>query len=237
MRKYVFICAVALTISSLFLVAASCTQENSYGGELVNSEHNLPDPITDGEVSLERTITQRRSRRFFSGDALTIEQAGQMLWSAQGITGDEGRLRASPSAGATYPLEVFIAVGDNTVEGLDAGIYLYRPQNHQLDMTAEGDARSNLAGAALNQHFIAAAPMVIIIAADYDRTASRYGERAERYVHMEVGHAGGNIYLQAEALNLGTVAVGAFNDSEVAEVINLPGNLDALYIMPVGHIE
>ena len=198
-------------------------------GEIVQ----LPQPETDGEVALERAIARRRSRRSFAGEGLSLEQAGQVLWSAQGIT--DGNFRAAPSAGATYPLELFVVVGEDSVEGLQTGIYNYRPQDHSLEQVLEGDVRGRLARAALNQQFVAQAPMSIVIAADYARTTGRYGERGVRYVHMEVGHAGGNIYLQCEALGLATVAVGAFDDQEVEEITGISGRFDALYIMPVGY--
>ncbi len=233
MGRYAPFLAVAVVLAALVLVAVTLSNENRTGGMEMGRSVELPDPKAEGEVSLERTIASRRSRRSFTDQALTLQQAGQVLWSAQGIT--EGRFRAAPSAGATYPLEVFIAVGDGTVEGLEAGVYLYKPDTHVLSQVLESDIRSRLAAAALRQGFVGEAPMAVVIAADYDRTTGRYGERGRRYVHMEVGHVGGNIYLQCEALGLGTVAVGAFNDDEVESLLDMPDNLDALYIMPVGY--
>ncbi len=186
-----------------------------------------------GNISVEDAIASRRSERNFLDQSLTKDQLFQILWAAQGITGD-GK-RAAPSAGATYPLEIYAVAG--TVEGLDAGVYRYIPEAHSLTKHVSGDKRKELAGASLNQNFIADAPLVIVIAAEYQRTTKRYGERGIRYVHIEVGHVGQNIYLQAESLGLGTVAVGAFYDEEVARVLNLPEAHEPLYVMPVGYVK
>jgi SagB-type dehydrogenase family enzyme len=194
----------------------------------------LPRPDLEGEVSVEEAIAGRRSRRMFAADRLTVEQLGQVLWAAQGITGPNGRKRAAPSAGATYPMELFVAVGQGTVGDLSAGVYHYVPSGHALEQLFADDVRRQAAEAALGQTFLAEAPADILIAADYGRTAGRYGERARRYVDMEAGHVSQNVYLQAEALGLGTVAVGAFTDSAVARVFRLTRPLEPLYLMPLG---
>jgi SagB-type dehydrogenase family enzyme len=186
-------------------------------------------------MSLEEAVSKRRSRRSFVTRALTLEQVAQVLWCAQGATDGRDARRAVPSAGATYPLEVFIAVGAGGVVGLKEGVYHYLPSEHALVKTGEGDIRDGVAAAALDQDFLAQAPVDVLIAADYQRTARRYGERGIRYQQIEVGHIGQDIYLQAETLGLGTVAVGAFQDQEVARVFKLPSNLAPLYLMPVGY--
>ena len=188
-------------------------------------------------MSLEEAISRRRSRRSFASKPLTLAQVSQLLWCAQGTTGERGLKRAAPSAGATYPLEIFLAVGRDTVTDLQAGVYRYVPSEHALLRTAEQDVRRQVAAAALEQYFLAQAPVDLLIAADCKRTTGRYGQRGVRYVHMEVGHVGQNIYLQAEALGLGTVAVGAFQDDEVARAFGLPEQLEPLYLMPVGYVE
>ncbi len=232
MRKTVFVGCIAV-LAGVVIVSVACSNENNAEEDAMGTRVELPEPKTDGEVPLERTIAERRSRRSFSDRGISLEDAGQILWSAQGLT--EGHYRAAPSAGATYPLEMFVAVGEGTVGDLAAGVYRYHPGDHALSQGVVGDVRGRLAGAALRQGFVADGAMVVVIAADYGRTTGRYGERGIRYVHMEVGHVGGNIYLQCEALNLGTVAVGAFDDEEVEDVVGISGELDALYIMPVGH--
>jgi len=169
-------------------------------------------------------------------------QLSQILWSAQGITG-AGKLRAAPSAGATYPLEVFAFVGKEGVIASEAkqakaklqpGIYHYDVDSHSLLLHQPGDLREKLAEAALDQGLIANAPVDIVICALYTRTSYRYGRRGERYVHMEVGHVGENIHLQAVALGLATVEVGAFNDEMVRKVLGLEDQIKPLYIMPIG---
>ncbi|MCK4284381.1 MAG: SagB/ThcOx family dehydrogenase [Candidatus Brocadiae bacterium] len=196
----------------------------------------LPGARLKGEMSVEEAIQRRRSRRDFAGAPLTMEQLGQVLWCAQGVTERGGSKRAAPSAGATYPMVLFAAVGEQTVAGLGAGVYQYLPAGHALKKVLEGDIRGRIASAAYRQHFLAEAPLDILMAADHSRTSSRYRGRAPRYVAMEAGHIGQNIYLQAEALGLGTVAVGAFDDGAMAEVFGLPRELEPLYLMPVGHV-
>jgi SagB-type dehydrogenase family enzyme len=195
----------------------------------------LPPAHKDSDMSVEAAMASRRSRRDFSSRPLSLDQMGQLAWCAQGITGPSGRKRTAPSAGATYPLEVLFAVGQGGVNGLEAGVYRYVPGEHHLQKEGDGDIRGDVAAAALGQGFLADAPVDILLAADYARTARRYGDRARRYVHMEIGHVGENIYLQAQALGLDTVAVGAFDDDRLAEVFGLPQNLAPLYLMPVGH--
>jgi len=202
----------------------------------------LPSPRLEGKVSLEETIVRRRSVRRYRRELLELSQLSQILWSAQGTTGS-GRLRAVPSAGATYPLDVFVVVGEQgvivreskqTPEKLQSGVYHYEADSHSLSLHKAADLRPDLAKASLDQEFIIDAPVDIVLCALYDRTSRRYGKRGERYVHMEVGHAGQNIHLQAVALGLATVEVGAFRDEEVREVLGLEEQVKPLYIMPVG---
>lgn len=193
----------------------------------------LPPSELRGKISLEETIVRRRSIRRYGKEPLDLPQLSQILWSAQGITASK-RFRATPSAGATYPLEVFVLVGEKSVNGLDAGVYQYLVDSHSLRLHRQGDFRPDLARAALGQEFIVQAPADIVICAVYDRTCRRYGKRGERYVHMEVGHAGQNIHLQAVALGLASVEVGAFEDEEVRKVLDVEDQVKPLYIMPVG---
>lgn len=195
----------------------------------------LPKPKIKGTVSLEETIKRRRSRRSFLATSLTLEQVSQLLWAAQGITDERTGFRASPSGGASYPLDLYLVVGKNSVAGLEAGVYHYIVSNHSLEMHLRGDKRRVLALASLGQMFIARAPISIITTAEYGRITRVYGQRGIRYAHIEVGHVGENIYLQTEALGLGTVAIGAFSDSVVSKCLNLPKEHEPLYIMPVGY--
>lgn len=182
--------------------------------------------------SLERALQVRRSIREYSRKPLTQDELAQLLWAAQGVTGPEG-LRTAPSAGALYPLEVDVVIGD--VGGLPSAIYRYSPDRHELVMTGEGDRRRELRAAALGQDCVEAGAAVIALAGVYERTTEKYGERAIRYVHMEVGHAAQNVCLQAAALGLGTVVVGAFEDGPVKRVLGLARDEEPLSLIPVGH--
>lgn len=209
-------------------------RRNFREGEFDRSpEFPLPPPSQRGVMSVEESIARRRSVRRYKGEPLSLSQLSQVLWSAQGITDAEG-LRAAPSAGATYPIEVYVLVGQGGVEGLDEGLYHYNVENHSLHRYKEGDFRQQLSIAALDQEFIVQAPVDIVICALYERTAWQYGRRAERYVHMEAGHVGGNIHLQAVALGLAVVMVGAFSDEDVSRVMDLEREVRPLYIIPLG---
>ena len=191
----------------------------------------LPAPRPDSKRSVESALRRRRSIREFRRGALTLAETSQLLWAAQGITGPEGQ-RTAPSAGALYPLEVFLVTCDQ--DELPAGVYRYRPQGHDLIPVFQGDQRANLAGAAREQDWLKDAPATIVIAAVYERTARKYQQRAERYLRMEAGHAAQNVHLQAVALDLGTVVVGAFDDAGVKGVLTLAVNEQPLCLMPVG---
>lgn len=221
---------IILTGICLLGVCAS-PQPGTATAEQQAAEIRLPEARREGKVSLERTLTLRRSVRAYRDAALTLADVGQLLWAAQGITAGD-RFRTAPSAGALYPLEVYLVAG--RVEGLPAGIYKYRPAQHALARVAGEDRRRALAEAALGQNFIVQAPVTLVISGVYERTAKRYGERAPRYVHIEVGHAGQNICLQAVALGLGSVPVGAFRDPEVKRIVGMPEEEAPLYLVPVG---
>jgi len=195
------------------------------------SDVRLPTPRHDGKVSLERAVRARRSVREFARGTLTLAEVGQVLWAAQGVTDAVG-FRTAPSAGALYPLVVHLMTGE--VSSLGPGVYRYAPDEHTLIKAGEGDRRADLATAALGQSWIADAPAALVLAAVYHRTTDKYGARGERYVHIEVGHAGQNVYLQALALSLGTTEVGAFDDRAVKAVLGLADDQDPLAIMPIG---
>ena len=196
-----------------------------------NEPIKLPNPELTGKQSVELLLQQRRSVRAYQKSSLNLAEVGQLLWSAQGISDTRG-LRTAPSAGALYPLKLFVVVGD--VYELSSGIYQYNPEEHSLLKTANGDLRKLLQKAALNQSCIGDAAIIFVFTAIYQRTTWKYGERGVRYVHMEVGHAGQNLFLQAEALHLGTVVVGAFDDDGVREVLKLDSGIQPLSLMPVG---
>ena len=209
------------------------------GGNQVNTSStlisnvliSLPESSHESNFSIEEALLKRRSTREYSGDPLTLDEISQILWSAQGIT-HENRLRTAPSAGGLYPLELYVVVGD--VEGLEAGIYHYMPIENNLLKTVDGDRRSDIADAALGQDWVEKAAINIVITAIYERTTGKYDDRGIRYVHIEVGHAAQNICLQATALNLGVVTVGAFNDEKVVQILHLNPEEKPLYIIPIG---
>ena len=212
-------------VSVVFIIAPI------FAGMLGNAHIiDMPAPSTKGTVSVEEAIAGRRSVRAYKKAGLTLEQASQLLWSAQGITEKKRGFRAAPSAGATYPLTAYLVAGE--VEGLAPGVYRYLPERHALMRISDRDVRSRLARASYRQAWVAVAPATIVLAARYENTTGRYGKRGVRYVDIEVGHAGENIYLQAEALGLGTVAVGAFDDGEVKKMLGI--DEVPLYLMPVG---
>ena len=187
----------------------------------------LPAPERKGHMSLEEALAARRSVREFGPQSLTDRELSQLLWAVQGITGHDG-LRTAPSAGALYPLEVWVAMA--------SGLYHYDPHAHRLAQQLERDLRPDMCRAALMQDSILQAPAVFVIAAVYERTAQKYGEqRTPRYVYMEVGHAAQNLLLEAVALGLGGVPIGAFNDRELERVLSLPTDQKPLYLIPVGH--
>jgi SagB-type dehydrogenase family enzyme len=192
----------------------------------------LPQPSYSSNTSIEEGLHKRRSIREYKGQPLTLPEISQLLWACQGITDPEEGFRIAPSAGALYPLEVYLAVGE--AEGLEKGVYKYLPASHCLEKIRDKDIRVDLSQAALGQECVGNGAVVIVLSAVYQRTAKKYAERGIRYVHMEAGSAVQNLYLQAESLNLGTVVVGAFDDPKVKKILNLKDQETPLAIMPVG---
>ena len=192
----------------------------------VSQEVPLPPPRTEGAVSLEACLARRRSVRSYTDKALSWEQVGQLLWATQGLTADWGG-RTAPSAGALYPLEVYVATRE--------GVYRYMPQGHWLVTVAPDDRRRTLQAASLNQSAVGSAPAVFVVTGVYARTAGKYGDRATRYVWLEAGHVTQNLLLQAVALELGGVPIGAFDDAGVQRALGLPADHEPLYVIPVGY--
>jgi SagB-type dehydrogenase family enzyme len=191
----------------------------------------LPEPKYESKVCFERALLERRSIRDYANEALSLAEVSQLLWAAQGLT-DSAGYRTAPSAGALYPLEVYLVAGK--VTSLRAGIFKYRPRGHELVAVVEGDKRPELCSAALGQTALRQAPVAIVLTAIYDRTTRKYRDRGFRYVHMEAGHVAQNISLQAVSLDLGSVVIGAFEDAEVKKVMALPGVEEPLYVIPIG---
>lgn len=209
--------------SAILVIAASAS--------LAVREIELPLPNLLGKTSLEESIFRRRSERSFQDKALSRHQLAQILWAAQGITDTTYGFRAAPSAGALYPLYIYVATKD--------GVFRYVPKEdgHKLVEISNQDKRPSLARASLGQSFIQDAPLNIIIAANFAISQAKYGPRAFRYVCMEIGHVAENIHLQATAMGLGSVAIGAFWDDVIRTTLEIPDMQDPLYIIPVGYIK
>jgi len=222
---------VVLALGSIFIIFYRGPTAPEPSPTLNGILITLPEPRNDSDVSIEEVLLERRSVREYTGEPLTIQEVSQLLWAAQGITDPRG-YRTTPSAGGLYPLEVYVVVGD--VENLDEGVYKYRPQGHELVKILDEDRREGLFAAALEQAWVKEAAVDLVIMAVYERTTAKYGDRGVQYVHMEAGHAAQNVYLQATALGLGTVTIGAFHDDQVEEVLMSPENERPLYVMPVG---
>lgn len=197
----------------------------------------LQSPKTTGTMPVEEALAKRRSIRKYTGKPLTLEEVSQLMWAAQGITLREWGFRTAPSAGGTYPLEVYMVVKRDGVDGLEAGVYHYDPKEHTLVRVASGDFSEELMAAAVDQLWVAEAAINLVITAIFHRTTDRYGARGEHYVWQESGHVGQNIYLQAMTLKLGTVVIGAFHDEQVQRIVAVPEEERPLYVIPVGNLK
>ena len=184
---------------------------------------------------MEKAIKGRKTVRDFREKRLSLDDISQLVYAGQGITDSSENKRAAASAGALYPLDHYILIGENGVEEMEGGVYRYLPREHSLLPIARGDRRREIALTSLSQMWMARASVFFIITAEYRRITGKYGERGIRYALMEAGHVGQNLFLQAEALGLGAGIVGAFHDSEVSNKASLPSKHEPLLIMPVGY--
>lgn len=187
----------------------------------------LPAPRTSGSVSLEQAIARRRSIRSFTAERLTREELGQLLWAAQGVTEPSSGRRAAPSAGALFPLELYALTSD--------GVFWYRPAEHRMLRVREGDRRGALAEAALGQSAVASAAVTLVVTGVVARTRAKYGDRAERFVDLEAGHVAENVLLQATALGLGGVPIGALEEQRVRDVVGVSADETPIYLIAIGH--
>jgi SagB-type dehydrogenase family enzyme len=231
MIKKGFILTVILSLFLLIVILLHVTVNESSQAYANTDIVKLPEPKYDSKVSIEKALHTRRSIREYKDKSLELAEVSQLLWAAQGITDPLG-LRTAPSAGALYPIEVYFVAGN--VNNLSDGVYKYIPHKHELVKVMQGDKRSELCSAAFNQPCIKNSAAIIILAAFYERTTRKYGERGIRYVHMEIGHAAQNVYLQSVSLNLGTVVIGAFDDNKVKRTLRMSDAEQPLCIMPVG---
>lgn len=219
-------CIVFVVVMLIGGCGTAESETSGLGGAAVIDRIDLPQPEVTGGGALTEVLAQRRSVRQYQPQPLELTDVSQLLWAAQGVTSSNGR-RTAPSAGALYPLELYLVTPD--------GQYRYDPNRHQLEVLGEDDVRTELSRAALSQEAVETAPAVFVVAAVHSRTEQKYGERTERYVNLEAGHAAQNLLLQAVVLGLGAVPVGAFDDDEVQEVLSLPSDHEPLYLIPVGH--
>lgn len=197
----------------------------------------LTPPSFKKDENLKLLLEKRRSWRSFAAKELSLQDTASILWATAGKKFDTvtGATRTAPSAGATYPLELYLVAGKDSVAGLAQGIYHYLIEGHSLELIKQGDFRQKLSEACLGQGFISEAPVSLIISAKIGRTSIRYGNRAKRYVYMEAGSASQNTYLAVTSLNLSTVEVGAFSDSAVKQLLGLDKDTSALIVMPIGY--
>jgi SagB-type dehydrogenase family enzyme len=208
--------------------AAGCaTTVKEEAGVAGHLPQELSEPKTAGGMSLDEALAKRRSKRSFESRPLTEVQVAQLLWAAQGITDKTRGFRTAPSAGAIYPLEIYVLQGGT--------LRHYLPSSNSLEQIATGIDASELAEAASGQVSVSQAPTVFVMTGSFEKTAGKYADRAERYVYMEAGHAAQNLLLEATALGLGAVPVGAIDDARVKSILKLPGEQEPLYLIPVGY--
>lgn len=239
MKKQFQIILFMVFIVTLTACGSTAPENDQKNGELIAAEepaltYYLPSPDTDGDMSVESALQNRRSQRSFQDKALSAYQLSQILWAAYGITDDGRGFRTAPSAGALYPLEIYAIVGN--VEGIDPGAYKYIAEGHKIVMVVEGDVRDQLSEAVFSQRMVTEAPAAIFYSGVFSRTTERYGDRGNHFVYIEVGHSAQNVYLQAESLGLGVCAIGTVTDV-AREILDLPPDEDPLYLMPIGYTE
>jgi len=215
-------------------MASMATTRQVRSGPAIGSWISLPPPSGKAAFPLEKAIALRRSTRAFLRTPIAIMQVSQLLWAAQGTTGKERGFRSVPSAGALYPLEVYLVVRENGVEELAAGVYHYEPSKHRMKKIRDGDHMGKLQEAALGQESIGMSAICIVISAVFSRTTPKYGKRGLQYVHQELGAAAENVYLQATALGLGTVIMGAFTESAVSKTVGIGSDEVPLCLLPIG---
>ncbi|MBI5680401.1 MAG: SagB/ThcOx family dehydrogenase [Methanobacterium sp.] len=231
--------ALIILIILLFAVIAYLIWPKpvEYSSRTVIGTVDLPNPKFTGSMSVEQAIHDRRSVRKYTNESLTLNDVSQLLWAAYGVTEASKNFKTVPSGGHTYPLEIYLIVGNGSVKGLDSGFYHYVPQNHSLEKILDGDLREKFAKASHNQLWIKEAPVNIVITGNDDKMMNKYKDNklSIRFVDIEAGHSGQNIYLQAQAMNLATVAIGSFYEDQVINILHLPSNERIIYSFPVGH--
>ena len=214
-------------VSALLAALTACDErQGSAKAPRYLSTTRSPAPTTSGGMALAEALRRRRSVRDFLDTPLTQEQIAQLAWAAQGVTDPRG-FRTAPSAGALYPIELYVVTAE--------GVFRYLPRARAFQSLNLGDTRQALADAALHQTWVAKAPATFVVCAVHERTMKKYGERGVRYATIEVGHVCQNLSLQAVALGLGSVSIGAFQDDDVRRLIRAPSDHRPLCLVCVGH--
>jgi SagB-type dehydrogenase family enzyme len=199
--------------------------------------YELPAPKVNSNISVEETLFKRRSRRGYKQTSISPGELSQMLWAAYGVThplnnmGDG--LKTCPSADGQYPLSIYVLAGN--VTDLPKGVYKFNPAGHKLTGLMNRDKKAEICSAAENQIMIKEAPIVLVYTGIPEKLLASGQEIKLRWTNMEVGHSAQNVYLQATALNMGTCAIGSFNEKKVRQILNIPVNEQILYMMPVGY--
>lgn len=219
-KKSIYLAAVVVILLLIFALIYM------YGGFSMTTV-KLPQPQTNSTFPLDQALKARRSVRDFQAKELTSEQISTLLWAADGITDTATGFRSAPSAGALYPIDIYVIKHD--------GIWLYTPNKNTLKLVKSGDFRPQLADAALGQNAITSASTDVVLVAQLDRIKPKYAERSLQYCYLEAGHIAQNLALQAVALDLATVPIGAFNDSQVNKILELGNEQNTLYIIPIGY--
>jgi len=238
--KYLLVAIILLSaFLAVYLVSTASIQpvKTENHSRVILGTFDLPPATVTSNMSVDQAIKNRRSVRTFSTTPLTLQDVSQLLWASQGITDSERNYRATPSAGHVFPMEIYLVTGNSSVNGLEAGIYHYNPFNNTLEKIVEGDQRYNLSQAAHQQKWVNEAPISLVITGNYQKMKEKYPDEriSTRFVDIEAGHIGENIYLEAIAHGLGTVAIGSFYDDQMINLLKLPSNETPIYIYPVGY--
>lgn len=230
MKRAGFIALMGIVV---LLIAVMAVSDSSKQG--ASSVIKLPTPHTDGGISVEKALSERRSIRSFRNESLTLDEVSQLLWAAQGVTDDKGH-RTSPSAMASYPLEVYLLAGN--VTGLPAGVYHYSPQGHNLTTISLGDKIDLLFNASMGdkKDWRASAPAVIIVTGVFERINKVPGEDLSRFVYIEAGTASENLLLEVVSLGLGATYIAGFDENKTREYLGLAAGEEPIGVLPVGRV-